>query len=112
MSRVRTISNTTATSGFTSTTSTGTLPEVDLRQVVRDVEIAVSHPSTKPITWKAQGSLGDLFYKDILAVDSTTTGTATFESAVTGLYNRVRIVITGNDTTGNITTTWTVGGAP
>ena len=103
MSRVRTIQ--------TTSTSTGTLTAVDLYQVCGTVGWNVSHASTKQIAWKLQGSLAGLHWADIMAATSST-GTVAGLSTAAGLWNQVRVVVTANGSTGNVTTKWTVGGKP
>lgn len=106
MSRVKTIHNTTLS------TSTGTLPAAALDQVCSQVSANITHGSTKTIAWKMQGSLSGLHWQDLNAAATTSTGTAAVLSTASGLFNRVRIVVTGNNTTGDVVTKWTVGGKP
>jgi hypothetical protein len=106
MSRTRTIHNTTLS------TSTGTLPAVDLYQVCGTVAANVNHGSTKTIAWKMQGSLSGVHWADLNAAATTSTGTAAVLSTASGLFNRVRIVVTANNTTGDTVTKWAVAGKP
>ena len=112
MSRVRTLKYASTTTGSAYTqNSTGTT-EVDLYQVMGTVTANVSHPATKTISWKMQGSLSGVAWTDLNAAATTSTGTAQVNSTVSGSYNKVRILVTGTNTTGDITTTWAVGGRP
>jgi hypothetical protein len=106
MSRVRTIHNTTLS------TSTGTLPAVDLYQVCGTIQANVSHDSTDEIAWKLQGSLSGVHWQDLNAAATTSTGTGAVTSTAAGLFNQVRVVVTGNLTTGDVVTSWTVAGKP
>ncbi len=118
MSRVRSVNNAASSStGRFPSTSTGQLPAnmpggLDLYQVCGDVTVVVNHPSTKTVVWQLQGTLHGKDWLDMLAVDSTSTGNASYNSALVGLVNRVRIDVSANNTTGNVTTTWTVAGRP
>jgi hypothetical protein len=122
MSRVRAVTNLASTStGTFPSTSTGNLTNgLDLYQVCGSVTANVSHGSTKDISWRMQGSLHGTHWTNLnaAATTSTSTGgaslpaTAAVNSTVAGLYNKVRIVVTANATTGDITTKWVVAGKP
>ncbi len=101
--RVRTITN-------SGSSSTGTFGPKDLYGAYSAVRANINHPSTKPIAWKLQGSLAGVAWQDLNYAATTSTGAQALSSTVAGRFSQVRVVVTGNDTTGDVVTTWAVAG--
>ena len=91
------------------TAAPATLPLGELCTIVSAI---VSHGSTKQVIWTLQGSLGGDLWVNLNAAASSSTGTSVVTSTVAGIYDRARINVSSNTSTGNVTTTWKVAGVP
>ena len=95
-------------------TSTGTFPStgsVHVDDAFRFAAAAIVHPSTKPIAWRMQGDIGGAAaWQNLNAFATTSTGGVIVASTVAGVWTDIRIQVSGNDTTGNVTTRWNIIG--
>jgi hypothetical protein len=84
---------------------------------VGTVTVNYTHGSTKDFAFMPQGSLAGVHWSNLNAAATTTTSTGNtvtgvVNSTVAGSYNRVRVSITANASTGNQAITFAVGGKP
>lgn len=95
----------------TTATSTGNVGPVALGAVEK-VSAAVVHASTKTIAWRLQGDIGNAgAWTNLNAAATTSTGSAIVTSTLSGVFTKVRVNVSGNNTTGNVTTYWHIVGA-
>jgi hypothetical protein len=90
-------------------TSTGALAAMTLGPV-GSVSAAVIHDSTKQVAWKLQGDIGGVGAWEDLMVATSSTGVALAHSTAAGTWTNVRVNITANGSTGDVTSTWFVAG--
>lgn len=109
MGRSTIISNGASTSTGVFGTSTGGTGSAIMGPFTK-FGVGVVHASTKQVSWKLQGSVGNSGgWVDLVAATSSTGSTVVATTA--GIpVTRVRINVTGNGSTGNITSTWHVVG--
>ena len=76
--------------------------------------VRVNHPSTKIIGWNAEVMLGPIAsntgapWQTIISASSSTADGVKNTTSTGIVFDKVRINITSNETTGNVTTTWWV----
>lgn len=88
-------------------TSASTVGTAYFRDVKSVVTAVCSHASTKTIAWHLEGSLStSALWYTLNAAATTSTGTVAMNSTKALCFDRVRVLTTANETTGNITTKW------
>jgi len=83
----------------TYTTSTGVAGTVKFGTGLSAAVAHIDNPSTKPLDWHMEGGVGPSTQFFALNAATTTTGTAIVNSTASGTFDKVRIVLAGNDWT-------------
>jgi hypothetical protein len=111
MGRSTIIGNGASTSTGTFTSATGaTTGGVPIGPFTR-FSIACVHPSTKQVAWKLQGAVGSADAWADLIVATSSTGSTISTTTSNHVVSRIRINVTANGSTGDVTTLWHIAGA-